>query len=295
MSGLCDCLKLLSDHNCRHGDLKPQNILHKGRRENFLIADVGLSRVHNEATNQRRESSTTRSGTYRYEGPEVYYNADDDRKPLSRDYDIWSMGIVLLDWLVWLISGKAGLSESEAFHVFWEKSDDGEYRVASNVRKFMEKTEQKLDHNTALKDIFMLVKERLLVTKLAGDKKTEGEYRAKAKELSESMAQISKKASEDAAYASDKALWPRRKNTQVVTQAAGPTLELPERRYLINKLPTPTSPVSGDEDTYEVSNGSGPKIIVDYAESTSAQQTLPPRPDEYSDASTHHTCLDSSH
>ena len=44
MIGLVDALKALHSKNCRHGDLKPKNVLHFKNGEGILvIADVGVS------------------------------------------------------------------------------------------------------------------------------------------------------------------------------------------------------------------------------------------------------------
>ncbi|GKT97004.1 protein kinase domain-containing protein [Colletotrichum tofieldiae] len=109
MRGLAEGLQVLHDFlkqnaNCRHGDLKPGNILHfltNGSDGTLKIADFGISRIHNEATFQRQgKPTTTKSTTPSYEAPE----ASSD-KARSRKYDIWSMGCIFLEFTVWLVHG----------------------------------------------------------------------------------------------------------------------------------------------------------------------------------------------
>jgi serine/threonine protein kinase len=100
MVGLVDALKDLHKGNCRHGDLKPANILYF--TENGVgilkIADVGVSRVHDQVTALRKGMTTTSASTRVYEGPEVNANM-----PRSRRYDCWSMGCIILEFVLWLL------------------------------------------------------------------------------------------------------------------------------------------------------------------------------------------------
>ncbi|KAK1965418.1 kinase domain-containing protein [Colletotrichum sublineola] len=107
MLGLAQGLQVLhvfvgDDANCRHGDLKPGNILHfTGGDDNngiLKIADFGISRIHTETTFQRLGKATvTKSTTPSYEAPEESF-----RQARSRKYDIWSMGCIFLEFALWL-------------------------------------------------------------------------------------------------------------------------------------------------------------------------------------------------
>lgn len=103
MLGITGALQALHKMNCRHGDLKPENILHfiHAGRGVLVVADVGVSKVHKEATILRQGVGTgTRATTPAYEAPETL--ADDDT-PRSRLYDIWSLGCVFLEYVIWLL------------------------------------------------------------------------------------------------------------------------------------------------------------------------------------------------
>ncbi|KAI0095668.1 hypothetical protein GGR51DRAFT_553874 [Nemania sp. FL0031] len=106
----------------RHGDLKPANILwfKDGSRFGTLkICDWGLAKEHNVETALRFNSTTTRSGTWRYEAPEVetgvnpaHFNQTRNRR--SRLHDIWAMGCICLEFIVWILYGWDGLMKFDS-------------------------------------------------------------------------------------------------------------------------------------------------------------------------------------
>ena len=94
----------------RHSDLKPDNILRfrtshdkDGHVDigNLKMADFGLAKLHAEATELNQRSGTI-SVTRRYAAPEAELNPDAAR---SRRYDIWSMGCVVFEFIVWMLYG----------------------------------------------------------------------------------------------------------------------------------------------------------------------------------------------
>ena len=116
IGGLIGALDHLHDYfNCRHGGLKPDNILvFDLNRKGFgrlAIADFGLTRVHEDGTKDRNEATTSMSGAQRYEPPEANKCHPDHDSPRSRQYDIWSLGRIFLAFIVWLCRGKEGLEE----------------------------------------------------------------------------------------------------------------------------------------------------------------------------------------
>jgi serine/threonine protein kinase len=93
----------------RHGDLKPENILYfKGGPGSMFgtlkIGDWGLAKYHNTATHLRIHATTTNWGTTRYEPPEFIVPVN-GKRIMGRLYDIWSLGCVLLEFVIWLLYG----------------------------------------------------------------------------------------------------------------------------------------------------------------------------------------------
>ncbi|KAK4186814.1 hypothetical protein QBC35DRAFT_533079 [Podospora australis] len=175
----------------RHGDLKPENILwFKGTTPADIgmlkIADWGLAKQHNKATELRSNKTSTGYGTRRYEPPEeetgqhvgVTLQAGKTvGKRRSRLYDVWAMGCITLEFIVWLLYGSDGLSKFNAsiqtdynksapFYQWKIENGRKVARVHDAAVEWMEA--MALDPNcqprkTALGDLLELVRDRLLV------------------------------------------------------------------------------------------------------------------------------------
>ncbi|KAI8623798.1 HET-domain-containing protein [Xylariaceae sp. FL1651] len=278
MRGLCHCLKLLWDLNCRHGDLKPENILHTGGRENFLIADVGLSKIHTDVTEKRNLSSSMKYGTRRYEAPEIYMKS---RKVISRDYDIWSMGVLLFEWLAWLVYGneKCGLQKLSLINNlahFWESSGT-EFQVAEAAQNLMKEMASILSQDTALGELLELIRTRLLVVALVSDQGSLEIGRAKASELYISINRICERAESDPSYRFDRKIWSRRGPSE-----SGPTLDLPERLRQPAEIGAPSASEDSNDDLVGKHDyGNIPSISVELVDSKLSQKLPPLPPDEY--------------
>jgi len=106
--GLAEAIKLFHlMRNCRHGDMKPENILCFGGDGNgqnvhgrLVITDFGLAKIHKNATSARHEATSTRGVTILYAPPEC-----NSKQPRSRRYDIWSLGCMYLEFVIWLLWG----------------------------------------------------------------------------------------------------------------------------------------------------------------------------------------------
>lgn len=98
----------------RHGDLKPENILRsegpQGSKNAGLlqITDFGLGRFHRFESRSMQDPKNI-SGSPSYAPPEVALG-----KPVSRAYDIWSLGCIFLEFITWLLEGSQGLNEFSA-------------------------------------------------------------------------------------------------------------------------------------------------------------------------------------
>ncbi|KAM6506304.1 hypothetical protein FSOLCH5_013294 [Fusarium solani] len=99
------------EEHWRHGDLKPDNILlFRDATSTWLgtlkIADLGLAKQHAFATSQREDPTRQKYSTSHYEAPEVIIKR---HEPRSRLYDIWSMGCIIFEFVIWLLYGYPGL------------------------------------------------------------------------------------------------------------------------------------------------------------------------------------------
>jgi serine/threonine protein kinase len=180
LRGLADALDELhnfEEGSYRHGDLKPENILifKDSTRVGILkIADMGLAKHHTALTYMRPPTST-RYGTVRYEPPEVVTHklSDEGR---SRLYDIWSMGCITLEFIVWLLYGyhelmkfndgiKGTMEESSPY---FKVGNDNVAQVHPNVRACMDhiSKDPECTGSTALRDLLEIVRTKLLVVPL---------------------------------------------------------------------------------------------------------------------------------
>ncbi|KAF5687279.1 CMGC kinase [Fusarium circinatum] len=86
----------------RHGDIKPANILwfrsRKEQRGVFVISDFGIADAHREETRSIIPAADL-PVTPRYRAPEC--DIRDGR--ISRAYDVWSLGCVLLEMACWIL------------------------------------------------------------------------------------------------------------------------------------------------------------------------------------------------
>ncbi|KAF3014711.1 hypothetical protein E8E14_006964 [Neopestalotiopsis sp. 37M] len=133
--GLSRTVQRLHDakNNIRHGDLKPENILcfecSDSKVEEtyppyvFVISDVGLAKEHDRVTQLRGRSQLPGGGTMVYAAPEMETH---ENRATSRRYDIWSLGCIYLEFIVWLLYGIEGLKR------FSEHRKGRFYRIQDN-------------------------------------------------------------------------------------------------------------------------------------------------------------------
>ncbi|KAE9367915.1 HET-domain-containing protein [Stipitochalara longipes BDJ] len=196
---LCGLAKAINDLHesvggaLRHGDLKPENILcfkelddskaknddpskydfPGDRRCTFVIADVGLAKAHVLETDIRPDPTVTQSGTVMYWPPEGELL---QRGARSRRYDIWSLGCIYLEFIIWLLFGSAGLQRfrgelsGKKFYVV-QPNDGGQKefaRINPDVQKWIDsiKKDSRCGETTAIKRLLHLIETRLLVVRV---------------------------------------------------------------------------------------------------------------------------------
>jgi serine/threonine protein kinase len=96
----------------RHGDIKPENMLWfqkiPGNADPLgvlQLADFGLGRFHGRDSRSRTNAGKIQYSPT-YEPPECSLG-----KPVSRTYDFWSFGCVLLEYVTWLLKGSNAVYE----------------------------------------------------------------------------------------------------------------------------------------------------------------------------------------
>lgn len=168
--------------NIRHGDLKPENILRFVGGQSGLgtlkIADMGLAKQHIVSTQDRTHLTSTRYGTIRYEAPETINTLN----PRSRLYDIWSMGCITLEFVIWILYGNVELNnfynqvrgDKEKHCQFFEDvTGSGGLRhprvhaVVSQWIEHIETNDPECSQPSAIGDLLRIIKEKLLVVALS--------------------------------------------------------------------------------------------------------------------------------
>ncbi|CAN9327746.1 unnamed protein product [Alternaria alternata] len=192
----------------RHGDIKPANILRfldecqgtdsdsvheqqdnmdldsvddqeQAAQLGFLkLADLGRAQQHLDRTARRSTRETERFRTRWYEPPDLNPDLEHlSHGKISRLFDIWSMGCVFLDGLLWMFYGMDAIEDfqskaqtsSESFVAtpYWIKTGDGSYRVTDAALALMDHLSKACqEYSPALTDLVQLVKEKLLVVEL---------------------------------------------------------------------------------------------------------------------------------
>ncbi|KAF3798440.1 hypothetical protein GCG54_00013180 [Colletotrichum gloeosporioides] len=186
LRGLADALTALhhfkGEGNYRHGDLKPENVL-RFKDGTFVgrlkIADMGLAKRHTEVTDVRRAPTDTKYGTTRYEPPETVTSPLEAR---SRLYDVWSLGCIILEYIIWLLYGckeleafiDGLLADTGSFYFIQRGENRTKAEVHPMVLAWMDYISNDLECSarTAIQDLLALVREKLLVVSLQGDKDT---------------------------------------------------------------------------------------------------------------------------
>ncbi|KAM6513602.1 hypothetical protein FALCPG4_015989 [Fusarium falciforme] len=187
--------------HCRHGDIKPENILvfRKGESEVLCIADIGLGKFHEKATEFRKAGNIytdTTTGTTRYLPPEFR-----STKQIPRVHDIWSLGCLFLEFIIWAAWGNDGLDKFIQLDIaeFWQQKNKTRH-IHESVERWigqMRYVFQTDTHETALGDILEMIRLRMLVME---------ETRETSENIREELQDIVTRAQCDETYRLDAAL-----------------------------------------------------------------------------------------
>jgi serine/threonine protein kinase len=190
MAGLADAVSKLHDRGCRHGDLKPDNILCFGGQsdatedtmvppDRLVVGDLGLAKIHDFITAMRKNIATdTKAGTMMYSPPEYVQGGT---APWSRLFDIWSLGCIYFEFVVWLLRGQHGQqtlsrsvapndSERNTFYTLIGGDGTTERQIAvhGTVKQYIEEllNDPRCSESTGLRRVIRLIADEMIVVAL---------------------------------------------------------------------------------------------------------------------------------
>lgn len=160
-----------------HHDLKPANILFykvKGSTlGTFQISDFGSGKVHTYRSGSHKTSSP--NGTLTYEPPEAAGHGG----KTSRPYDVWSLGCVFLELLIWAVLGFRAVEDFRSKRLdrrypgsqtdvveddaFWQMGQNGDITVRKSVDSWTQVLRQAIlqQKNQPFKEVLDLVEKML--------------------------------------------------------------------------------------------------------------------------------------
>jgi serine/threonine protein kinase len=205
----------------RHGDLKPENILWFGATESapdnlgiLQIADLGLGAFHRLGSRSNVEAKSV-GGSPTYVPPECALDL-----PISRAYDIWSLGCIFLECVIWLLEGPKGLGDfaddrlikapdgayDDSFFIVALRSDTGKYAadVRLSVREWIRNLHTHRRVSAFIHDMLDLIAQEMLVVR--------PQDRITSRRLSQKLEEFTTKASTDEGYLLQEFAVAKRKN-----------------------------------------------------------------------------------
>lgn len=232
-----------------HHDLKPENILHFSSKNSKLgtlrIADFGSGKVHTYRSGSINTGSP--NGTLTYEPPEAQ-----SERATSRPSDLWSLGCVFLELLIWAIvdfrsveifaEERFGRRSPDAMIDFVE--DDGFWQIAVDgtisLRKAVNEWIERLG-NTVLQPEWQPFKEVLdLVRRMLNLNRRE---RISAQDLWDTLRRIYKQRNIDLKETSGTSS-PRASQARAYTPLLRLSLDVPDRRSPEPPLSKSASPLN---------------------------------------------------
>jgi len=161
------------DPPIQHGDIQPKNILRFLKAESevgtFKLLKSGESEPHRHHNTSLRTQAIDRLTTMRYAAPGLM--------PQSRLADVWSLGCVVLELMIWMLYGSDGLDvfndrleiEGDTSSTFFiEGRGDGDACIhpifATTMLRMAQ--DQECSADTALNDLLNIVSSKFLVVAL---------------------------------------------------------------------------------------------------------------------------------
>lgn len=209
----------LHAENWRHGDIKPENILRftNGKDDVYLgvlkLADLGRAQLHLFPTKMRETKEKELWRTRWYEPPDLEKKTHQQaQQKISRLFDIWSMGCVIFETVLWLLyscdsidvfmcENDLGSGEQDATP-YWREVEGGGFKVSDAVARWMNHILQHdPERNGVIGSLVKLVQDRMLKIKLPPDSDVYSEgFGTNAEDLREQLASIIRSAEENELY-----------------------------------------------------------------------------------------------
>jgi serine/threonine protein kinase len=205
--------------NWRHGDIKPENILRfiDGKEDAWIgtlkLADLGRAQQHQLKTILRETKETELWRTRWYEPPDLVTEVHDKaEKKISRLFDVWSIGCVIFETVLWMLYGKVSIADflqanelapnEQDATPYWRKMAPGDYRVTDAATSWMDHVLQiDSEGDCALGHLVRVVKDRLLKIDLPPDTdEFSPGFRTNAGDLREQLRQIIDRGHENEEY-----------------------------------------------------------------------------------------------
>ncbi|RBR27001.1 uncharacterized protein FIESC28_00269 [Fusarium coffeatum] len=180
----------------RHGDIKPENILYYPRQEGDLrgrlvIADFGCAAFSTKEEVDRHKRQRI-PNTSAYRAPETALSLDDSS--ISPSYDIWTLGCVYLEFLIWWSGGWAFVKQftderlaqdpsfyhmskeynlrTDFFFTVTEENGKRTAEVRESVNRFMDKLASHNKANELSSEFLKLIRTKMLVVETLNGKGT---------------------------------------------------------------------------------------------------------------------------
>ncbi|OJD29027.1 protein kinase domain-containing protein [Diplodia corticola] len=277
----------------RHGDIKPENILwfrripeHQYKREAGMedqeggvlqITDFGLGRFHGQDSKTEPQPNGV-VGSPTYEPPECRL-----RRPVSRAYDLWSLGCLYLEFATWLIMGFDAIdhfSESrlrtssldpafaeDYFFTVVHKPGGTNAEVRDDVVNWAQRLHEHPNCSKFIHDLVDLIMKDLLVV--------EAKDRIHARGLCDSFKDFLEKAKEDENYLCNPDPRPRKGSSRQGGKDSRPTQNESHTMSISPPKTSPKKPTSPkksvafeDEGSSSKSKQAGSRDLVDRSAGT---------------------------
>lgn len=227
----------------RHGDLKPENILwlkdgSSGPNGILQITDLGLGRFHRLGSRSKDDPNHLKGCSATYTPPEIALAT-----PVSRAYDVWSLGCIFIEFITWLLEGAPavnefanardemapdGIEDDTFFTLIQSKFMPKDARVRRGVIDWIERLKKSERCSGMATDLLDLIAQRMM--------KIESKVRIDSFELHSELERIMAKGKKDSVYLLGKKhvphdqgngfRAPQRVVTQVQIAANNPTIQI---------------------------------------------------------------------